>query len=178
MALNTFVITNTVVWCTPPGGPTQDWLGHVAELEIDPIELIREEYPGMGLFGTPEHVMGAEPMMATFTWTSVNRETAPAIFNWRDTTRLQVRANLDRFGQTGKSEERPYVVTMEGVWGTMPFGSFQAREFAEWESEFNIHRIKLEIEGRMQVDFDVYSNKWLTGSYGDLLEVFRQNLGV
>jgi P2 family phage contractile tail tube protein len=178
MSLNTFVMTNAVVWIKPPGGSVQDLLGHTTSVEIDPPELIKEEFPGMGLFGTPEHIMGCEPMEATIEWSSVNRVIAGSVYNWRDTTQLQIRANLDRFAQPGKSEERPYVVTLDGVWTSFPVGNFNPREFAEFTSVFTIHRAKIEVEGITVFEFDVYSNSWQTQNDGDLLQLFRSNLGV
>jgi uncharacterized protein len=155
----------------------RSFVGQAKSVELPEIELEMAEFEALGLFGTPELVVGIQPLEATIEWSSFYPDLAKVAADFSEAVKIELRGSVEEFNTQGRSSVTPYKVMMRATFKKNPMGSFTQKEMAEFESELSVYYIKQSFGSEVLLEVDVFNNIYKTAGK-DLLSKFRSNLGL
>jgi uncharacterized protein len=165
-------ITNANVYMN---GESQ--LGKAAEITTPDLTSKEQEHKALGMQGVWKLSAGFEEMSGKIKWNSIYDDVAIHTVNTKAPVQLQVRCNIERHSAGGLLEEFPMVTFMTVRFKKSPFGMFKQHENTEIETEFTCTAMKQVIDGRVVIDIDFGTNKYIVNGV-DLNAQYNEALGI
>ena len=90
---------------------------------------------------------------------------------------IQVRASLETYNGTGRTEEVPAVAFLTGTFKEFPMGNIKPQDNAEYETQMSVTYAKLVVNRQDIFEIDVLQNIYKVGGI-DMLANFKRNIGA
>lgn len=152
-------------------------IGRVAEFDIPKPEYTQQEHTALGLFGKMQFASGMEILEARLKWTSYYPDGNGQLANPFSSVNLQLRGSLETHESAGRTAQVPYACFMVCTPKSTDLGKFKPNADAEFEQEFTVSYIKLEVDGVAVYEVDVLANIFKINGE-DVLATYRANLGL
>jgi len=151
-------------------------LGLVEEFDLPSPTFTQAEFKALGLLGTLSYPTGVEQLEARLKFTCIDAVESAKLMNPYTSSNLQLRGNLESYDVQGRSNQVPYVAFLVVRPKDVPLGMFKPKENAEFEQNYVVDSIKLEIDGNAIFEFNATNNTFeVNGS--DIVATYRANLG-
>jgi len=151
-------------------------LGRAEEVTLPVIKAKMAEHKALGMVGSIEAFAGFEKLEGKIKWSSLYLEALRKTADPFKSVQLQVRASVETYTSTGRTEEQPVVALLQAVFKSLPGGAFKQHENVEIESEFIATYMKLSVGGQDITEIDVLANIYKAGGQ-DVLAMYRANIG-
>jgi uncharacterized protein len=155
MATNNQVkISNAAIWVNGVavfGGPN--------EVTIEAVKAKTAERMSLGMQGTVEYPVGIEKMSMTIKLNHVDANTTAQFSDVYNTKQFQLRTTAEVFTPSGRTAVKALVYKVNAMSKTaMPSIGLKAQEPAEFEAEFSIFAITVELDSVEMFHFDALGN--------------------
>lgn len=104
--------------------------------------------------GSVDLATGFDPLTARFKWKGVNEELEPIISNPYAEASIQVRFNIEKYGDGPVVQDTPGMYFLRGYFKSGAPSNFGPKSDVDSESEFNVIYLRKEINGRAILEFD------------------------
>jgi P2 family phage contractile tail tube protein len=91
-------------------------------------------------------------------------------------TLIQVRASLETYNASGRTDEVPATAIIMGTFKEFPLGTIKPQENAEYETTMSVTYAKLIVDGVDIFEIDVLQNIYKVNTV-DMLAKFKKNIG-
>lgn len=153
------------------------FMGRAEEVTLPNVQPKMSDHKALGMVGELELPSGLQKMSAKIKWNAIYPDVMKQTYNVYKSIRLQVRANVETFEDSGRVAETPFIATLiitpKNASGTV----FKPQDNVETENEFNVTAYKLEIGGEEIIDINIMANVWRVNGV-DQLANYRANIGV
>lgn len=156
---------------------TTDLLGRASEVDLPDIAAKTEDHNGLGMIGTISLPTGLDVLECKIKWNGWYDEHLTIGANPFATHRIQVRASVETYDESGRVLEEGLVVTMAVRWKKAPLGALKQMESPELEDDLSVQYIKVVQAGRELLEIDTFNNIWKVNGT-DVLATYRKNLGA
>lgn len=126
----------------------------VEEADIPVPTATTATHETISSLGSVDLATGFDAMMARFKWKGVNEELETIISNPYAEASIQVRFNIEKYGDGPLVTDVPGVYFLRGRFKSGAPSGFTAKSDVDSESEFNVTYIRKEIGGRSILEFD------------------------
>jgi uncharacterized protein len=151
-------------------------LGQVEEINLPEVTHMMSEHKALGMVGKMELFSGVDKMEATLKWNSFYPDALVKFADPRKALNIQVRSSLERYNSSGLTEEVACVAYLTGQPKNFPGGNFKQHDNVEATSKLTCTAYKLEIGGRVVVEYDAMANIYSVDGV-DILADYRNNIG-
>lgn len=151
-------------------------LGKVDECKLPEVKVTMTEHKALGMQGKLEFPSGIDKLEATFKWNSLYSDILLKVANPYKAVAVQLRGSLETYSNDGRIAQVPVVAYLTGVFNKFPLGGFKQHDNVEAETTMSVTYCKLEIDGKVIIEFDALANIYKAGDV-DLLETYKQNIG-
>ncbi len=155
----------------------ENLVGQAKELDLPKIKPKFADVQGLGLYGEAEVPIGLEKMEARIMMNSVYPEFIKAVSNPKKANVLIARSTITQYGQDGVIEDLPLKAELRGFFKESDTGKFKKAEGVEAEATMSVIYYKLEVNGQVLVEIDVFNNIYKVDGE-NILQDFKNNLGV
>lgn len=163
-------ITNANVYM---GG--NNLIGRASEVQLPDVTQLMTDHEGLGMIGAIQLPAGFDNFEGSINWNSFYRDAFLQMADVTDMVQIQIRTSVEHWSSAGRDGSTPLVVHLSAIFGTLPLGTFQPRQPAEFASEFQAYYIKLDYDGETLLEVDKFANVYRTGG-GDRLQQLRRHL--
>lgn len=151
-------------------------LGRAEEINLPEIKSKMAEHKALGMIGAIETPSGFEKLEGKIKWSALYPAVLLKAANPFSSVQLQVRGSLETYGQTGRTEQKPVVVSLTLTFKKFPAGNFKQHDNVEAETDFACSYMKQTIGGQDIVEIDVLENIYKVGGQ-DLMAEYNANIG-
>lgn len=156
----------------------RSWLGSSTSITLPEIEVIADDFEGIGFFGTFETVSGLEAMRLEVEWLDINEALMRSLLDFTRSVQMQIRGNVEEVNsRSGGNRSYSSVVIMTCRPAMISMGEIAKSEVMTVGSEWMVDRLKQTIGGREVLEIDVTANIYTVGGQ-DRLRQYRRNLGL
>lgn len=152
------------------------FLGKAKSIKLPELEVETIEHKGLGLVGTLNLPTGVNALEGEIIWDGFYPEVAKLANHPFKTHQIMVRANVRTFNAEGLAEEQSLVMILNAVFSKIPLGEYKPKEGAEYSMTYKASSIKQMLGGKVLLDYDAFTNKWLVDGQ-DILLRYRRNVG-
>ncbi len=152
-------------------------LGRAEEVQLPQIKHKMAEHKALGMVGSAEFFSGIDKLECKIKWNALYPQVLTVCSNPFTASMLQVRANLETYGSTGKIEEVPATAFIIGTFKEFPLGTIKAQENADYETAMAVTYAKLIVNKIPIFEIDVLQNIYKVGNI-DILKKFKSNTGA
>jgi len=152
-------------------------LGKAEEINLPEINFKQSEHKALGMIGSFELFSGIEKMEASIKWNAFYPDVMREFSDPRKALKLQVRSSLENYNSAGLQNELSYVAYITGQPKNFPGGNFKQSDNVEATSKMTVTAYKLEIDGRVVVEYDALANIYSVDGV-DMFATYRSNLGI
>ena len=153
-----------------------DLIGEAKEVDLPKIKPKFTDIGGLGLYGEAEVPIGMDKMEARLLMNSIYPEFLKVVSNPRKAAKIIVRSSISGFNQDGVAYEKPLKAELRGFFKESDAGKFKQGEGTEAEATMTVFYFRLEVDGELITEIDVFNNIYKVGEE-DILKDFRTNLG-
>lgn len=151
-------------------------LGQAEEVNLPEIQNTLSEHKALGMIGKLELFSGIDKMEASIKWNSFYPDTLVQFADPRKALKIQVRSSLESHDSSGLVSEVPCVAFITGQPKNFPAGNFKQHDNVEATSKMTVTAYKLEIDGRVIVEYDALANIYIVDGV-DIMATYRSNIG-
>lgn len=162
--LNGFINGNTLI-------------GKMKKVKLPAVKQTMVKAENLGIYGSPQYPGGINELECTITWASIYEDVAQIVGNPFNMINFQFRGSIEDWGPSGRTEETPLVILVNGHSEENQIGEFSKKEASTQETKLSCEYVKVTIGGKEIVEIDVHANIWKAGGV-DLLSNWRANLGA
>ena len=155
----------------------ENYLGRADEVDVPEAVGKMVEHKALGMVGTTEMFAGIDKMEGRIKWNSPYADAYKLSADFTKTRQIDVRGSVDVYTAEGRQEEQAYLVSMQCQFKKVPGANFKQHEQAEGETGMTVHAIRMELNGDLLYEIDVFANIYNVGGE-DLLATYRENLGI
>jgi P2 family phage contractile tail tube protein len=152
-------------------------LGKAESFTLTELPFVMSEHKALGALGTTQSFSAIDKIEAEMVLTSHYSDLIKKLADPTTSKQMQVRGNLQTLESTGLTAEVPLVFFLTATPMNLPIGDFKAQENATLTVKFSVTAVRCEIDGAMQFDIDLLSNKFIVDGT-DILAKRNANLGV
>lgn len=153
------------------------FLGKIEEMNLPAAKFMMAEHKALGLFGKMEFPSGLDKLEAKIKWNSFYADAMKKFGSPFTNLSLQVRANLETYGPSGRTAQVPLVCYITCAPKDFPMGNFKQHDNVELETNLSVYYVKLQINGVVIMELDVLANIYKVDGV-DQLATYRANLGA
>lgn len=152
------------------------YLGQVEEINLPEIVNMMSEHKALGMVGKMELFSGIDKMEASLKWNAFYADALVKFADPRKALKIQVRSSLESHDSSGLLTEVPCVAYLTGQPKNFPGGNFKQHDNVEATSKMSVTAYKLEIDGRVVMEYDAMANIYMVDGV-DILATYRSNIG-
>jgi P2 family phage contractile tail tube protein len=153
------------------------WAGKVEESTFPDLKFMFTDKKSLSNFAKFQLPTGMDVMEFKAKLNSINKDVIVVCANPFTSSDIMIRTTIQNWEGGDKTNEVPMVAYIKGTSKKMPPIALKQNDSTEIDLEYTVTGYRLEIDGVIVIDADVYANKLIVDGV-DLLADYRANLGL
>ena len=151
--------------------------GTVEEATMPDLKPKTTEHKALSNIGSFDLPTGIDKMSMKLKFNTVNPYVMGQSADFYNAQDVMIRSNIDNWEGGSKVSSVPLVAQVRGLSRKVPELGIKHQDNVESDMEFNVTAYKLEIDGQVIYDIDLFANVYIVNGV-DKLADYRANLGL
>lgn len=154
-----------------------NFVGRVEELTLPELKGKTAQSSPLGMIGTIENISGYEQLEGRMLVNAPYADLIALVAGGYTSHQFAVYGNNETHNAAGRAAQEGYAFIFTGKVKSTTMGEFKAHERVTMEFMISVDTMKLEMNNRVVIEYDVFAPKYEINGV-DQLAIYRRNLGL